>query len=171
MQNYWNFYLACKQQQLYGPVNYRDFRETGPRYPLLYEKTTDFGQRFPRWRIFRISPLRVLTSRSGIPITFRWTSGEERKASVRSPTLISIEFVIILYDFIPQAVPERRLVFLLAPKSLILPLTLIMLEIILLVVNGYFNWWRIPSTIHAKVCLESSLLEILELESLLWLHN
>ena len=30
MQNYWNFYLACKQQQLYGPVNYQDFRETGP---------------------------------------------------------------------------------------------------------------------------------------------
>ena len=30
MQNYWNLYLACKQQQLYGPVNYRDFRETGP---------------------------------------------------------------------------------------------------------------------------------------------
>ena len=31
MQNYWNLYVACKQQQLYGPVNYRDFRETGPR--------------------------------------------------------------------------------------------------------------------------------------------
>ena len=31
MQNYWNLYLACKQQQLYGPVNYRGFRETGPR--------------------------------------------------------------------------------------------------------------------------------------------
>ena len=31
MQNYWNFYLSCKQQQLYGPVNNRDFRETGPR--------------------------------------------------------------------------------------------------------------------------------------------
>ena len=30
MQNYWNLYLACKQQQLYGPVNYRDFRETDP---------------------------------------------------------------------------------------------------------------------------------------------
>ena len=30
MQNYWNLYLACKQQQLYGPVSYRDFRETGP---------------------------------------------------------------------------------------------------------------------------------------------
>ena len=29
MQNYWNLYLACKQQQLYGPVNYPDFRETG----------------------------------------------------------------------------------------------------------------------------------------------
>ena len=27
MQNYWNLYLACKQQQLYGAVNYRDFRE------------------------------------------------------------------------------------------------------------------------------------------------
>ena len=31
MQTYWKLYLACKQQQLYGPVNYRDFRETGPR--------------------------------------------------------------------------------------------------------------------------------------------
>ena len=31
MQNYWNRYVAHKQQQqLYGPVNYRDFRETGP---------------------------------------------------------------------------------------------------------------------------------------------
>ena len=30
MKNYWNFYLSCKQQQLYGPVNYRDFQETGP---------------------------------------------------------------------------------------------------------------------------------------------
>ena len=30
MQNYWNFYLSCKQQHLYGPANYRDFRETGP---------------------------------------------------------------------------------------------------------------------------------------------
>ena len=34
MQNYWNLYLACKQQQLYGPVNYRHFRETGPRFFL-----------------------------------------------------------------------------------------------------------------------------------------
>ena len=31
MQNYWNRYVACKQQQqLYSPVNYRYFRETGP---------------------------------------------------------------------------------------------------------------------------------------------
>ena len=31
MQNYWNRYVARKQQQhLYGLVNYRDFRETGP---------------------------------------------------------------------------------------------------------------------------------------------
>ena len=30
MQNYWNLYLVCKQQQLYGPVNYRVFPETGP---------------------------------------------------------------------------------------------------------------------------------------------
>ena len=30
MQNYWNLYLACKQQQLYGPVNCRDFWETVP---------------------------------------------------------------------------------------------------------------------------------------------
>ena len=30
MQKYCNLYLACKQQQLYGPVNYRDFRETVP---------------------------------------------------------------------------------------------------------------------------------------------
>ena len=29
MQKYWNLYVACKQQQLYGPVNYRGFRETG----------------------------------------------------------------------------------------------------------------------------------------------
>ena len=32
MQNYWKLYLVCEQQQLYGPVNYRDFRETGPWY-------------------------------------------------------------------------------------------------------------------------------------------
>ena len=31
MQNHWNLYVACKQQQLYGSVNYRDFRETGPK--------------------------------------------------------------------------------------------------------------------------------------------
>ena len=31
MQNYRNLYLACKPKQLYGPVNYRDFRETSPR--------------------------------------------------------------------------------------------------------------------------------------------
>ena len=31
MQNYWNLYLACKQQQLYGPVNFRGFPEIGPR--------------------------------------------------------------------------------------------------------------------------------------------
>ena len=30
MQNHWNLYLACRQQQLYGPVNYRDFWETVP---------------------------------------------------------------------------------------------------------------------------------------------
>ena len=31
MQNYWKRYVARKeQQQLYSPVNYRDFRETGP---------------------------------------------------------------------------------------------------------------------------------------------
>ena len=30
MHNYLNFYLPFKQQQLYGPVNYRGFRETGP---------------------------------------------------------------------------------------------------------------------------------------------
>ena len=29
MQNYWNLYLACRQHQVYAPVNYRDFRETG----------------------------------------------------------------------------------------------------------------------------------------------
>ena len=34
MQNYLNLYLPFKQQQLYGPVNYRGFRETGP-YPHL----------------------------------------------------------------------------------------------------------------------------------------
>ena len=30
MQNYWNLYLACKQQELYGPVNYRDFEKRAP---------------------------------------------------------------------------------------------------------------------------------------------
>ena len=30
MQNFLNVYLACKQQQLNGPVSYRGFRETGP---------------------------------------------------------------------------------------------------------------------------------------------
>ena len=31
MQNCWNFDLKRKWRQLTGPVNYRDFRETGPR--------------------------------------------------------------------------------------------------------------------------------------------
>ena len=38
MQKYCNLYLACKQQQLYGPVNYPDFWQTGRRFqffPLL----------------------------------------------------------------------------------------------------------------------------------------
>ena len=35
MQNYWNFYLACKQLQLYGTVNFRAFRETGPKTGLF----------------------------------------------------------------------------------------------------------------------------------------
>ena len=30
MPSYWNLDLACKQQQLLGPIDYRDFRETGP---------------------------------------------------------------------------------------------------------------------------------------------
>ena len=30
LQNYWNLGLECKQPQLSGPVDYRDFRETGP---------------------------------------------------------------------------------------------------------------------------------------------
>ena len=30
MQNYWNLYLACKQQQPYWPVNYRGFRKKRP---------------------------------------------------------------------------------------------------------------------------------------------
>ena len=37
MPSYWSLYLARKQQQLCGPVSYRDFRETGPssrRWPL-----------------------------------------------------------------------------------------------------------------------------------------
>ena len=34
MQNYWNLNLYCKRRQLTGPVNYRDFRETGPRPDL-----------------------------------------------------------------------------------------------------------------------------------------
>ena len=39
MQNYWNLYRASKQQQLYGPVNYRDFQETGPGNLNWSEKT------------------------------------------------------------------------------------------------------------------------------------
>ena len=38
MQNYWNRYLAWKQQQLYGPVNYRDVPETGPKTKLFCSK-------------------------------------------------------------------------------------------------------------------------------------
>ena len=30
MENYWNRYVARKQQQQLYAVNYRDFRETGP---------------------------------------------------------------------------------------------------------------------------------------------
>ena len=32
MQNYWNLDLYCKRRQLTLPVNYRNFRETGPRF-------------------------------------------------------------------------------------------------------------------------------------------
>ena len=43
MQNYWNLYLACKQQQLCGPVNYRDFRETGPcSFPLIVPRALSY---------------------------------------------------------------------------------------------------------------------------------
>ena len=38
MQNYLNLYLAWKQQQLYGSLNYRDFRETDPRANLFCSK-------------------------------------------------------------------------------------------------------------------------------------
>ena len=34
MPSYRSLYLARKQQQLCGPINYRDFRETGPFDPL-----------------------------------------------------------------------------------------------------------------------------------------
>ena len=49
MQNYWNLYLACKQQQLYGPVNYRDFRETGPgsENGLKIDSPTNNSQEYP----------------------------------------------------------------------------------------------------------------------------
>ena len=30
MQNYWNFYLACKQQQLYGPLIIGTFEKRAP---------------------------------------------------------------------------------------------------------------------------------------------
>ena len=40
MPSYWSLYLARKQQQLCGPVNYRDFRETGPWVsPLFLDQT------------------------------------------------------------------------------------------------------------------------------------
>ena len=35
--NYWNLDLKGKRGQLTGPVNYRDFRETGPR-PQFFER-------------------------------------------------------------------------------------------------------------------------------------
>ena len=35
MQNFLNLYLACKHQQLNGPVSYWGFRETGPWGPFL----------------------------------------------------------------------------------------------------------------------------------------
>ena len=46
MQNYWNVYLSCKQQQLYWPVNYQDFRETGPSpwIPIFH------GRVLPHWK-------------------------------------------------------------------------------------------------------------------------
>ena len=31
MQNYWNLYLEFSQKQVSGPINDRDFQETGPR--------------------------------------------------------------------------------------------------------------------------------------------
>ena len=59
MPTYWSLYLASKQQQLCGPVNYRDFRETDPRSvrgPLQREiwhscsqSFDPFGQRPWRW--------------------------------------------------------------------------------------------------------------------------
>ena len=56
MQNYWNLRLACKQQQLYGPVNYRDFRDTGPwalkaslKTSVLAASKIDSGSSFHSW--------------------------------------------------------------------------------------------------------------------------
>ena len=47
MQNYWNLDLQCKQKQLTGPVNYRDFRETG-HWPLNQYPRTDQCKRHSR---------------------------------------------------------------------------------------------------------------------------
>ena len=44
MQIYWNFSLACKQQQLYGPVNYQGFRETGLQPERSFSVMQDFRQ-------------------------------------------------------------------------------------------------------------------------------
>ena len=44
MQNYLNFYLPFKQQQLYGAVNYRGFRETGPSSYALVSQTLFRGE-------------------------------------------------------------------------------------------------------------------------------
>ena len=44
MQIYWNFSLACKQQQLYGPVNYQGFREMGLQPERSFSVMQDFRQ-------------------------------------------------------------------------------------------------------------------------------
>ena len=79
MQNYWNLYVAGKQQQLYGPINYRDFRQAirNPRHGLqnlslfriiflganCWNKVqhTEFLQPITKWelkKMFRTNPER-----------------------------------------------------------------------------------------------------------------
>ena len=52
MQNYWNLERLWKRRQLTGPVNYRDFRETGP-WISTYRGPANMGEeKMTEWHVW-----------------------------------------------------------------------------------------------------------------------